>query len=125
MLGNTIAKLRKSKGLTQAQMANAIHVTQGAISQWETGRTMPDVQQMFILADFFGLTVEELKNGGAPLDAKDKANKTPPQDPPAWSQFGPETRKILREILGKLEGMDDEQLKAVEVVVDALGKKKG
>lgn len=120
MFGNTIAKLRKSKGLTQAQMANAIHVTQGAISQWETGRTMPDVQQMFILADFFDLTVEELRNGGETLNVTGKAHQPDLQYPPAWRQYRPETRKIL----GKLEGMDVEQLKAVEVVVDALGKKK-
>lgn len=63
MLGQMIAKLRKEKGLTQARFADAIHVTQGAVSQWETGRTCPDIQQMFILADFFGVTVEELKSG--------------------------------------------------------------
>ena len=63
MLGKTIAKLRKSKGLTQAKFADMIHVTQGAVSQWETGRTSPDVQQMFILADFFGVTVDALSSG--------------------------------------------------------------
>lgn len=63
MLGDTIARLRKSRGLTQAKFAEMLHVTQGAISQWETGRTSPDVQQMFILADFFGVTVEALSGG--------------------------------------------------------------
>ena len=63
MLGKTIQKLRKQKGLTQAGLASEIHVTPGAISQWETGRTSPGVQQMFILANFFGITVEELSSG--------------------------------------------------------------
>ena len=63
MLGHTIARLRKSRGLTQAKFAEALHVTQAAVSQWETGRTNPDVQQLFILAEFFGITVEKLTDG--------------------------------------------------------------
>lgn len=62
MLKDRIIQLRKSKGLTQQKFAAAIHVTQAAVSQWETGRTTPDVQQLFIIADYFGVTVEELKN---------------------------------------------------------------
>ena len=80
MLGKTIARLRKEKGLTQAKFADMIHVTQGAISQWETGRTSPDVQQMFILADFFGISIEELSTGTitnqstpAPVQAQEKS----------------------------------------------------
>lgn len=72
MLGKTIARLRKAKGLTQAKFADLIHVTQGAISQWETGRTSPDVQQMFILADFFGITVEELSSGTFTQEKKEQ-----------------------------------------------------
>lgn len=123
MLGNNITKLRKGKGLTQAQLAAAIHVTQGAVSQWETGRTMPDVQQMFILAQFFGVTVEELQTGEK---QPPPAPTTQQPDPPAWDKYGPETKAILRDIVRKLRGMDDDQLKAVETVVDALqGNKKG
>lgn len=62
MLKDRITKLRKSRGLTQQKFAEAIHVTQAAVSQWETGRTTPDVQQLFIIANYFGVTVEELKN---------------------------------------------------------------
>lgn len=60
MLGHKIAKLRKEKRLTQSKFAEAIHVTQGAVSQWETGRTSPDIQQISIIADFFGISVDEL-----------------------------------------------------------------
>lgn len=78
MIAETIAKLRKSRGLTQAKMASALHVTQGAVSQWETGRSLPDVQQMFILADFFGVTVEELSSGVAPAPAPAPAPRPNP-----------------------------------------------
>lgn len=63
MLNETISSLRKRKGYTQKKFADLLHVTQGAVSQWETGRTMPDSQQMFIIADFFGITVDQLREG--------------------------------------------------------------
>lgn len=63
MLNETISSLRKRMGYTQKKFADALHVTQGAVSQWETGRTMPDSQQMFIIADFFGITVDQLRDG--------------------------------------------------------------
>lgn len=60
MISKNIAKLRKSHGLTQSKFAEEIHVTQAAVSQWETGKTTPDIQQVFIIAEFFGITVEDL-----------------------------------------------------------------
>lgn len=77
MIGATITKLRKQRKLTQAKFAEAIHVTQAAVSQWETGKTNPDFQQMFILADFFGVSVEALSSGN--LSAT-KTEKSPTPD---------------------------------------------
>ena len=78
MIGKTIANLRKARGLTQAKFAEEIHVTQAAVSQWETERTNPDVQQMFILANYFGITVEELSTGNILPKPK---TETPPVEP--------------------------------------------
>lgn len=61
MLGESITNLRKKRGLTQKALADAIHVTQSAVSQWENNRTSPDCQQMFILSEFFGVTVDDLR----------------------------------------------------------------
>ena len=60
MIGNNIAALRKIRGLTQVDLAMAIHVTQSAVSQWETGKTVPDLQQLYILSNFFGVSVDAL-----------------------------------------------------------------
>ena len=107
MLGKTIAKLRKSKGLTQAKFADMIHVTQGAVSQWETGRTSPDVQQMFILADFFGVTVDALSSGTITIAKPDTHAITPP---PAQEK-APST--IDEQIMRELEGADVELVREV------------
>lgn len=60
MLNINITRLRKAKGLTQVEFAKQIHVTQSAVSHWESGRSVPDTVQLFRIAEFFGVTVEDL-----------------------------------------------------------------
>ena len=118
MLGKTIAKLRKSKGLTQAKFADMIHVTQGAVSQWETGRTSPDVQQMFILADFFGVTVDELSSGTATIAKPDTHTITPP---PAQEK-APADDPLTEQIMAKARLMNEEELRQLLRIMDAVKK---
>lgn len=118
MLGKTIAKLRKSKGLTQAKFADMIHVTQGAVSQWETGRTSPDVQQMFILADFFGVTVDALSSGAATIAKPDTHTITPP---PAQEK-APADDPLTEQIMAKARLMNEEELRQLLRIMDAVKK---
>lgn len=60
MLNERIRDLRKSKGYSQQQMARKLHITQGAISQWENGITVPAADQLVTLAEVFEITVDEL-----------------------------------------------------------------
>ena len=60
MLNERIRALRKEHGYSQEQMARKLHLTQGAISQWENGLTVPAADQLMTLADVFGITVDEL-----------------------------------------------------------------
>ena len=118
MLGKTIAKLRKSKGLTQAKFADMIHVTQGAVSQWETGRTSPDVQQMFILADFFGVTVDALSSGTATIAKPDTHTITPPPAQEKASADDPLTEQIM----AKARLMNEEEHRQLLRIMDAVKK---
>lgn len=61
MLGDTIKSLRKKKGLSQAQIARKLGITQGAVSQWENGLTEPAVDQLIALAKIFDVTLYDLK----------------------------------------------------------------
>lgn len=50
LIGDTIQKLRKIKGLTQEQVANALGITAAAVSKWETDSTYPDISLLSPLA---------------------------------------------------------------------------
>ena len=58
--GRMIAKLRQAQGLTQQQLAGIIGVSHQAVSKWESGAALPDIQTMMELTRFFGITVEQL-----------------------------------------------------------------
>ena len=61
--GNLIALCRKEKGLTQAALAERLGVSDRAVSKWETGRSLPDADNMLELSRILGITVDELLKG--------------------------------------------------------------
>ncbi len=62
-IGKFIAKCRKGKKLTQAQLAEKLNITDRAVSKWETGKSMPDSSIMLELCEILGITVNELLSG--------------------------------------------------------------
>ncbi len=62
-IGKFIAKCRKVKKLTQAQLAEKLNITDRAVSKWETGKSMPDSSIMLELCEILGITVNELLSG--------------------------------------------------------------
>ena len=61
--GKNIRRQRTKKGLTQDQLAERLNVTRQAISNWETGKTQPDIETVTRLAEIFEISVEELIYG--------------------------------------------------------------
>lgn len=62
-VGNFIAELRKEKGLTQAELAERVGVTGGAVSKWERGLCYPDIETVVRLAEVLDLSVGEILAG--------------------------------------------------------------
>ena len=62
-IGKFIAELRKSKNMTQQQLAEKIGVSFKTVSKWETGRGMPELSTLKPLSDELGITINELLNG--------------------------------------------------------------
>ncbi len=61
--GDFLYGLRKEKGITQAELAELLGVTNKAVSKWETGEAMPETGLLLPLSRIFGVTVDELLDG--------------------------------------------------------------
>ena len=61
--GGLIAQARKEKGLTQKELAQALHVSAQAVSKWERGLNFPDLSLLEPLGECLGLTASELLSG--------------------------------------------------------------
>ena len=61
--GALIAQRRKERSLSQAELAERLHVTDKAVSRWETGRGMPGLDSLEPLSEALGLSVSELLSG--------------------------------------------------------------
>ena len=57
---DNLKRLRKEGGITQQQLAVALHTTVKTISHWETGYTEPSINQILELSEFFGVDLEDL-----------------------------------------------------------------
>ena len=62
-VANSINKLRLEKQLSQEQLAEQLHVTRQAVSNWENGKTQPDVDTLMQLASVFDVSVERIIYG--------------------------------------------------------------
>ena len=59
-MGQKIKQLRYKAGLTQEQLAEQMGVSAQSVSKWETGASMPDISLLPILAETFGVSIDEL-----------------------------------------------------------------
>lgn len=58
--GAFLARVRRAQGLTQAELAEQLHVTDKAVSRWERGVGLPDINTLEPLADALGLSLADL-----------------------------------------------------------------
>ena len=59
-MGDLISSVRKSKNMTQKELADLLHVTDKAVSKWERGISCPDIGALPALADILGISTDEL-----------------------------------------------------------------
>lgn len=63
MVGKNIKKFREQKGLTQDALAEKLNVTRQALSNWERGKTQPDIETLQKISEILEVSVEELIYG--------------------------------------------------------------
>jgi transcriptional regulator with XRE-family HTH domain len=60
MIGNNIKVLRELKGISQEELAKSVGVHKSAVSKWEKGIYSPKLEIIPKIADFFGVSIDEL-----------------------------------------------------------------
>ena len=71
--GERLTNMRKSKGLSQEQLAQELDLTRQTISKWELDQSTPDLEYIVKLSDFYGVTTDHLIKG-EPSGQKSDAN---------------------------------------------------
>ena len=72
-VGRNMMLLRLQKGLSQQGLAEMCNVTHQAVSKWETGAALPDMQTLLFLSKYFGVSMEDILCGDLSLDVQDAA----------------------------------------------------
>ncbi|MBE6994132.1 MAG: helix-turn-helix domain-containing protein [Ruminococcaceae bacterium] len=60
MLHDNLQQLRKLRGLTQEDLAERVGVSRQAVAKWESGETSPDLEKSRLLAQVFGVSLDDL-----------------------------------------------------------------
>lgn len=68
--------LRKSRGLTQEELAEALFVSRTAVSKWESGRGYPSIDSLKEISKYFSVTIDELLTGEKLISIAEKENKS-------------------------------------------------
>ena len=68
--------LRKSRGLTQEELAEALFVSRTAISKWESGRGYPSIDSLKEISKYFSVAIDELLTGEKLISIAEKENKS-------------------------------------------------
>ena len=77
IVGANLLKLRKSMKLTQLELAEKFNYSDKSISKWEKGESLPSVDVLYDLAEFYGVTLNDLVNKNADETIKANKKKTP------------------------------------------------
>ena len=87
--------LRKEKGVSQENLAEALGVSRQAISKWESGQYFPEIEKLVVLSSFFNVTVDSL--------LKEEQTALPAEDVPLKEYTRPRwhyERKSKKKLLG-------------------------
>ena len=70
-----LQELRKNKGLTQEELAEALYVSRTAVSKWESGRGYPSIDSLKEIAKYFSVTIDELLSSDEVINLAEEENK--------------------------------------------------
>ena len=71
-----LQELRKSRGLTQEELAEILYVSRTAVSKWESGRGYPSIDSLKAIAGYFSVSIDDLLSGEKLIYIAEEENKT-------------------------------------------------
>lgn len=71
-MADRIQYLRKEKGISQEELADQAGVSRQAVSKWESGQSMPDLEKIILLSNFFEVTTDYILKGIEPLPDREE-----------------------------------------------------
>ncbi len=71
-----LQQLRKSRGLTQEELAQALYVSRTAISKWESGRGYPGIDLLKAIAAYFSVSIDDLLSGEKMIAIAERENRS-------------------------------------------------
>lgn len=93
-------ELRKQRGLSQEELAEALDVSRQAISKWESGRALPEAGKLLTVSAFFGVSLDELMKE-VPQTPREESEKEPqeasregPLEEPRAAKISPKKRTL-------------------------------
>ena len=82
-IADRIQSLRKQKGMSQIELADAIGVSRQAVSKWESEQAIPDLDKIVAMSEIFGTTTDYLLKGIEPIEEGGEAAAAAPAVPGA------------------------------------------
>ncbi len=74
-MADRIQYLRKTKGISQEELADKVSVSRQAVSKWESEQSTPDLEKIIIMSDYFGVTTDYILKGIEPIEDKEQKSK--------------------------------------------------
>ena len=80
-LSDKIIDLRKSKAMTQEELAERLNVSRQAVSRWEVGAAVPSTDNLKILSELYGVSVDDILKGEAVVIPQNSDTLDTPPEP--------------------------------------------
>lgn len=99
-IADRIQTLRKSKGMSQEELADAAGVSRQAVSKWESEQSTPDLDKVVILSEIFDVTTDYLLKGIEPVETTDHKTMADVVDQKIFTEKnGKRAKSILKWVL--------------------------
>ncbi len=99
-IADRIQSLRKSKGMSQEELADAVGVSRQAVSKWESEQATPDIDKVLIMSEVFGVTTDYILKGIEPVKTEEHKTMGDVVDQKILTkENGTRAKKILKWVL--------------------------